>query len=145
MAHIRNLGPKKYQARWTDPSGKPKTKIFSKKSDAGKHLTAVSHAKLSGSYVDPAAGRVTVGEQADEWLASKVNLKPTTRALYESVLSVHIVPRCGTTPVARVEHPALQAWVAQTLLPARRRDTCTRSPTLCRACSLWPCGPSGCP
>lgn len=110
-AYVKTLGHKRYQARWTDPAGKQRSKIFQKKSDAEKHLTSVQHAMLSGSYVDPAAGKITVGAMADTWLSSKVNLKASTRARYESALDVHVRKRWGTTPLARVDHGSVQAWV----------------------------------
>ena len=67
---------------------------------------------MAGAYVDPARAQVTVGTLTAQWLNSKVDLKPTTRALYESVVETHIRPRWATTPVARVEHGEIQAWVA---------------------------------
>lgn len=111
--HVRKLATGKWQARWYEASGRERTKTFPRKSDADKHLTFVNNAVLSGTYVDAAAGRMTVGELADQWLAGKVNLAPGTRQVYESVLSVHVRPRWGSVPLSRVDHGALQAWIAQ--------------------------------
>jgi integrase len=76
-------------------------------------LTTVESTKLAGSYIDPSRATFTVGAMAEQWLAGKVNLKPTTRALYESVLSTHIQPRWGSTPLDRVRHGDVQTWVAE--------------------------------
>lgn len=113
MAHIRRLGPGRYQARWIDPGNHERSKVFAKKSDAEKHLVAMQHSMLSGGYVDPRDGKMTVGQQADLWLAGKVNLKPTTRALYESVLATHVRPRWNDTPLSRVDYSTIQAWVSE--------------------------------
>ena len=113
MAHIRKLGNGQYQLRWRDPSNREKSKMFSRKADAEKQLIAIQHNILSGTYVDPQAGRTTVGELAEEWINGKLGLKPTTRALYESVLHNHIQPRWGRLPLSRVEHRAIQTWVVE--------------------------------
>ncbi|HET6910444.1 MAG TPA: tyrosine-type recombinase/integrase [Mycobacteriales bacterium] len=52
---------------------------------------------------------------ADQWIASKVNLKPSTRALYDSILETHVRPRWATTQLARVTHEDIQVWVSALL------------------------------
>jgi integrase len=102
-----------WRAHYRDPAGKQRNRSFPRKVDAEKFLTTVESSKLTGTYVDPARARVTVGSVADLWIAGKVGLKPTTQALYESVLEVHIRPRWKTTPLDRVEHGEVQNWVAE--------------------------------
>jgi integrase len=115
MASIRKEtrnGRTSWQVLYRDPDGKQRGPRFTHKRDADKFLTSVQHAMLSGSYLDPDRSATTVRELADQFLAGKVNLKPTTLARYESVLAVHILPRWGSTPVAKITHGAIQAWVA---------------------------------
>lgn len=64
-------------------------------------------------YVDPARSHLTVGSLAEQWINGKVSLKPTTRVLYDSVLSTHVLPRWREVPLTRVEHGDVQTWVAQ--------------------------------
>ena len=109
---MRN-GEVRWYARYRDPSGAQRTKTFARKVDAERYLTSVESAKLAGGYVDPVRAKMTVGELAAQWMAGKVNLKPTTRARYQSVLEVHVLPRWKTTPIGRVDHGDVQAWVAQ--------------------------------
>lgn len=59
-----------------------------------------------------ARSRITVGVLASQWINGKVSLKPTTRALYDSVLNTHVLPRWSDVPLTRVEHGEIQAWVA---------------------------------
>jgi len=73
----------------------------------------VTAAVETGTYVDPRRSRLTVGELAATWLAGKVNLKPTTRARYENVLEVHVLPRWAAVPLVRVAHGDVQAWLAE--------------------------------
>jgi integrase len=108
---IRN-GKVRWYARYYDPSGKRHSKAFDTKGEADRFLATVSHSKITGSYVDPNRSRVTVGEWADQWLASKLNLAPKTRDRYEGILRAHIRPRWGKMPLAKVTHAELQRWIA---------------------------------
>jgi site-specific recombinase XerC len=76
-------------------------------------LDSVTTALGTGGYVDPNRSKTFVGAVADQWLASKLNLKATTRARYENALSVHVLPRWADMPLASVEHGAIQAWLGE--------------------------------
>jgi hypothetical protein len=49
-------GRPRWRARYRDPSGRERSKSFTRKVDAERFLVAVEDAKLRGAYVDPAAG-----------------------------------------------------------------------------------------
>jgi integrase len=116
---VRN-GQARWYARYRDPSGNQRTKTFNRKLDAERYVTSIESAKLAGAYVDPVRAKMTVGELAQQWTAGKVNLKPTTRARYDSALNVHVLPRWNSTPLARVEHGDIQKWVAE--MTARKQS-----------------------
>jgi integrase len=65
-----------------------------------------------GTYVDPKAGRITVGEWASRWIAGRVNLKPKTLIGYESLLRSRVLPRWADVPLMAVTHSEGVAWVA---------------------------------
>jgi site-specific recombinase XerC len=99
-------------ARWRDPEGKQRKRSFVKRSDADRFLTSVEHSVLIGAYVDPAAGRTTVGEVAETWKATRVHLAPKTVASYESALRSRVLPRWGSVPLDRVKYEDVSAWMA---------------------------------
>ncbi len=99
-------------ARWRDPAGKSRKKTFPRKIDAERYLVSIESSMLTGAYVDPAAGRLTVGEYAATWLDRQVQLKPSTRERYAAIVRVHIVPAFGTVPLGRLERSAVASWVA---------------------------------
>jgi Phage integrase, N-terminal SAM-like domain len=113
MASIAKRPDGRWRARYRDANQKEHSKQFERKVDAQRWLDAVIAAVQTGNYVDPSRSRVTVGALSQEWFDSKVNLKPTTRALYQSVLEVHVRPRWADTPLIRVEHGAVQKWIAE--------------------------------
>lgn len=99
--------------RYLNPeTGRERTETFRLKRDAERRLTEIEASKLTGSYVDPRAGTVTVGDWAERWLEVQVQLKPTTQARYRSILDVHVNPRWGAVELAKVRHSDVQKWVA---------------------------------
>lgn len=117
-------GQVRWYMRYRDPSGAQRTKTFDRKVDADRFLTTVESAKMTGSYIDPAASRLTVGAWAERWLDGQTHLKPSTRERYAGILREHIVPRWGTTRLADVSHSAVQAWVSE--VAASRSPATTR-------------------
>lgn len=105
-------GKVSWRAHYRTSDGRLRNKSFALKRDAERFLSNVDGSKTAGTFVDPSRARVTVGDMAAQWLAGKVNLKPTTRARYEDVLRTHILPSWDRVALGRVEHGAIQAWVA---------------------------------
>jgi integrase len=126
MASIQKRPTGQWRARYRDNTGKEHSRHFDRKVDAQAYLDGVTTSIQTGTYIDPSRSRMTVGTLAGQWLAGKVNLKPTTRALYESILSTHVLPRWRGVPLTRVEHGDVQAWVADLvasgLSPSHVRD-----------------------
>jgi integrase len=103
----------RWYVRYRDPGGEQRTKTFDRRVDAERYLTTIESSKLSGSYVDPARSRITVGEWTDRWLAGQAHLKPTTRERYAGIVRKHIRPRWATTTLADVTHADVQSWVTK--------------------------------
>ena len=110
----RTVGSKvTWRAMYRTPEGKQRSKSFDRKADAVRFLTSTESAKLGGFYVDPSRSLVTLGELARTWLASKVNLKPSTCERYAVIIRVQIEPRWGSVRLSDVTHSAVQAWVGE--------------------------------
>jgi integrase len=104
---------KRYRPHFRDPSGREVTKAFDRKIDAQRWLDEQTVALVRGSYVHPQAGRVTVGEWAETWLAGRSHLKPKTLASYQSLLSTRVLPSWGPVPLSKVGHSDVVGWVAR--------------------------------
>jgi len=76
MASIDRWHGTQWRARYRAPDGSSRSRVFDRKIDAERFLTGVAHSKLVGADTDPSSGRVTVGEWASRWLATRVHLKP---------------------------------------------------------------------
>jgi integrase len=101
-----------YRARWREASGRERVRTFARMTDARRFLVEVEDSKYRGAYVDPSAGRLDVGAQAERWFASTAALKPTTRRDYRSLLDCHVLPRFQDWPLAGVDTLAVREWVA---------------------------------
>src|SRR5919201_1844589 len=98
MAHIDRRvqnGKVTYRARYIDPSGRERSKSFSRRVDAQRFLTEMEGAKLRGVWVDPKHGRTLFRDWHAEWWGSVVNLRPSTRLRDEIYLRRYVVARFG--------------------------------------------------
>ncbi len=87
MAHIRRhpVDQSKWQARYIDPTGRERSKTFSRKVDAERFLIHVEAQKQRAEWIDPELSATRFGDWAAQWLATRSHLKPKTRAGYESL------------------------------------------------------------
>jgi Phage integrase, N-terminal SAM-like domain len=115
MAHIEKRtrnGRVTYRARYRDPAGREKARVFNRRVDAQRFLTEVENSKLRGTWTDPALGRVLFHEWLAEWWSTTTNLRPSTRARDEMLLRLYAVSRFGNLPLAAIRQREVRAWVA---------------------------------
>lgn len=118
---------RRYVVRWRDEQHKQRKKRgFQTKRDAENFAAEVTTSLASGTYVDPAAGRVTVGALGDMWIKRQTHLKPSTKRGYVSALEQYVKPRWGTVQVSRIRKSAVSAWVAE-MSEERGYTTVTRN------------------
>jgi hypothetical protein len=101
----------KWRARYRDASGREHARHFARKVDADRWLASVKTSLARGEWVDPALARVTVGDWAARWLADQVQLKPSTRFRYGSLLRNQILPVWERVPLSAVTHADVGEWV----------------------------------
>ncbi len=103
----------RYQVRYPTPQRtQTKKRGFQTLRDAKEFAATVEVKKMSGEYVAPAAGRVTVGERGLQWLGRQTHLKPSTVRTVGVAWRVHVEPRWGRSRLADVEHSGVQQWVS---------------------------------
>lgn len=121
MAHVERRTQKlqdgsksavRWRVRYVAPDGRERNKTFSRKVDADRFAATVETDKGRGEWIDPRLGRKTAEEWAQEWLAQLVHVRPKTMVGYQSLMRTCVLPTFGSMPIARVEQPAVAAWVA---------------------------------
>lgn len=111
MGSLRRKPSGRWEARYRDPTGRLRGQTFRTKRDAELFLQRVGADIQRGDFVDPGAARIRFGEWAARWIATKLNVKPSTYADYESLLNTHLLPHFGQHPIAAIDRGAVQAWV----------------------------------
>lgn len=116
MASIVKIGEgrdARYRVRYRTPAGESRSKTFERRALAEKFATSVQDSVYAGSYVDPAKGKLRFGEWWEQWTASTVNLRPSTRARNDAYARNLILPTFERHQLARIDHLAVQRWVAE--------------------------------
>jgi integrase len=111
MASIRKRSGS-YQVRYRDPNGRIRSKTFRRKVDAVREAQTIEADKARGDWLDPRLARMTFGQYVDEWRPAMANLKPTTRAGYESLLRAHLLRFFGNAPLGKIKPKDIQAFIA---------------------------------
>jgi len=112
MAHIRRTDAGSWQVRYRDPGGRERARNFGRKTDAERFAVTVETDKIRGMWADPRLAKITVSEWLPTWQASRVHLRPSTRALSESLLRNHVLPYLGDRRLGSVTPTDVQGFVA---------------------------------
>jgi integrase len=91
--------------------------------DAQRWLDQTTADLVTGRYVDPKAGRITLGDFAGQWLQAQT-FDASTRETMESRVRTHLLPTIGDVELRHLKPSAVQAWV-------RSRQT-EVAPSYCR-------------
>ena len=128
MAHIRRhpVDKTKWQVRYIDPNGRERSKVFHRKVDAEKFLIHVEAQKQRAEWVNPERAASRFGDWANHWLETRSHLKPKTRAGYESLFRVWVLPAFGDARLDRIDPISVETWITDMkragLSPSRIRQ-----------------------
>ncbi len=110
--------PARWMVRYYDPSGRTKSAgTFKKKPDAEKKQTEIENSLHEGSYRDPSASKVTLGQMAEKWLSTRTDIKRSTWWKYRGLLDSHVLPKWGDLPLSAVHNEDVAVWVADLQKP----------------------------
>ena len=102
---------KRWRARYVDGDGIERAKGFDRKVDAQAFLNEINSAIVTGTYVAPTAGTVTIDHMHTQWTRTFGHLKETTKATRETVWKAHVKPRWGKVFVNEIQTSAVRSWV----------------------------------
>jgi len=102
-----------YKVYWRDPAGRVRTKTFTRSADAKRCAREVEHRKDTGSYVDPAAGNITLADAFDHMMATATHLRPSTRELYAMHGRLYLAGgSLGDRPIRTIGKADVRTFVA---------------------------------
>ena len=97
----------KWRARYRDEAGNERARHFDRKIDAQRWLDEISSTVMAGTYVDPAAGKITFKRFYDEWAPRQLWV-PSTRA--NADLATGSVT-FADLPMKAIRRSHVEAWV----------------------------------
>ena len=111
---VRKLASGRWQARYRGPDGALRSApvTFPTKTEAARWLTVAEADMTRGLWHDPKRGEVSFRDVVALWLASKVNLRPSTMDGYRGLLELHIVPAFADRPIGSITPLDVQTWLA---------------------------------
>ena len=111
MAHIRKLASGRWQATVRHPSGQRFSHSDPLKRVVQTWATEVERKIRRGEFIDPRAGRITLGDWWEKWFATK-RLEQATVDAYTSRWRNHIEPAFGSWPLTSVQSWDVEKWVS---------------------------------
>jgi len=76
-------------------------------------LAGVETSIARGEWLDPARSAVTVASWAEQWLATRGDLRASTRARLAGVVRHHVIAQFGPRRLATIGNAEIRQWVAQ--------------------------------
>ena len=111
MAWVKKRG-NRYHVQYRDDDGmRQAASTHARKLDADRALRDLQLNVDKDAGFDRKGGSLPVGEWSAQWLSTRHDIKPKTRAGYESLLQSRILPTFGTTPVNKLTPGMVDAWV----------------------------------
>jgi integrase len=102
---------KRWMARFVDDQGCENAKSFNKRVEAQAWLDEITAAQVTGSYVAPKAGLISVGDLYAKWLGTQGHLKATTVATRKYTWSAHVEQPWYQVALADVQTSGVRSWV----------------------------------
>jgi hypothetical protein len=101
-----DLGMKWDEAKGRNVRQQLRREGYARKLDAERALQEEQHGVRLGTALSLTDRRLLTSEWADKWLASRVSLRPSTRASYRHVLDSYVKPAIGHIPLhpLRADH-----------------------------------------
>ncbi|WP_353650082.1 site-specific integrase [Nakamurella sp. A5-74] len=103
---------KRWRARYVDHNARERERVFDRKVDAESWLDEQTTGLVTGQYVEPKAGHVTLGELGPSWLGRQTHLKPSAFRPLEIAWRLHVEPTWGRARIVDVMHTTVQQWVS---------------------------------
>ncbi|ALG06930.1 tyrosine-type recombinase/integrase [Kibdelosporangium phytohabitans] len=114
MAWVEKSGKHTWRVRYETDDGIASIPGFPTKKAADDAAADIEAQQRSETWIDPAAGRTTLGTYVDQDWLDALDVGERTEENYRSKLKNHILPRWQDTPLTHITNSKARAW-AKTL------------------------------
>ncbi len=98
-----------WQGRARTPDGEQRSRSFENKREAEQWVVEIEAAKYAGTFVDPAAGKVTFSALAE--VAQRRPMPSSSAQRLDSHLRNHMLPKWGGRQVASIRRSEIRVWL----------------------------------
>jgi integrase len=109
VASIKKRADGIWRARYRDDAGREHARHFARKVDAQRWIDEVTASVVTGNYVDPKAGKITLRTYFGQWSARQVWVPSTVQGMNLAVDSTTF----ADLPLGAIRRSHLEAWVKQ--------------------------------
>ena len=101
-----------WQAGWSNPEGKWRTKDFSTKREALGFEAKMKAEVQKGDYTNPHAGKTLLKDVYSKWLEFNSQLKPKSMEDAQSLWRCFVEPKFGNRQIGSITRSDVKAWIA---------------------------------
>lgn len=112
MGHIQRKGSA-WVARYRSPNGRERSKSFTRKADAERHLTLTAAAMLNAEWADPRRGRTTFTAWTAQWQSTRLHLADSSRVRDETYLRTLILPFFGERQLGSITRADIDQFLSE--------------------------------
>ena len=102
----------RWRARYVDDNGSERSRSFARRIDAQAWLNEINSEFVTGTYVAPEAGKISVAQVYGSWAASQGHISAKTATTRRNVWKSRVEPQWGEVAVVDVKTSGVKAWVA---------------------------------
>jgi hypothetical protein len=114
-----------YKVRYRDATGKHHSETKTRLVDAERRKAEIEVALATATWRDPRRGEISLADWAHSWLPTRLDLRPTTWARFETTMQKQVLPQFGSVPPNRITNAMVREWVS-TLLSSGLSAATTR-------------------
>lgn len=118
MASIQKRPDGRWRARYRDAAGKEHAKHFTRKIDAQRWVDEVTASVVTGTYVDPNAGKITFSQWFGQWSERQVWAPGTVLAARQAADSTTF----RDVPIKAIRPSHVQEWIKSMSKPGASRQ-----------------------
>jgi integrase len=126
IQHRPDRKTKPWTVRYADGAAHRSTS-FRTKADAQLFAAQLRTDQAAGDWVSPDAGRVPLGQWAEEWLAAYVGRAASTQARARSALRAHVLPRFADRHLSTITRFDVERMVNQIVAAGRSPATAEKA------------------
>ena len=100
---------------------------FAFKADANVYLSSVETEVRRGLWIDPLGATVLFSDWAEQWRATTVDLRPSSRVRDLGYLERYLLPQFGTMTLGDIRYMTVRTWISELSTSGLAPSTVTKA------------------